>query len=123
MLISMARTYHRERERSTPRVQEMSFLQLLAGVLAPILVGVITKASWPGSIKAAILLAVTAATSVVDQAIQAGGFGAMDWRTAVIGAVVTWVVAVAAHHGLLRPTGVADWAQRHGVRDRDDLAA
>lgn len=95
-----------------------SLLSLVIQVVLPLLVGLLTKASWSAGLKALLLLALTAVNEFVTMWYKAAeGMQAFDWRVALLNVIVGFVVAVAAHFGLWRPTGATDAAQRTMVRD------
>lgn len=91
------------------------WLTLVATVLLPILVGVVTKASTSGGVKAVLLLALSAVTSLVS------GLLAVDGKTdigpLVTTTVTTFVIAVAVHYGFWKPTTVTDSAQAFLIKD------
>lgn len=88
------------------------FLSLVATVLLPILVGLVTQRSWSSGLKAVLLLLLAAVKTFVEAAIAASNDSVpfMIWPV-LINVAVTFVIAVAVHFGLWRPTGVADRAQ------------
>lgn len=81
-------------------------LTLLAGVVIPLLVGLLAKARAHPGLKALLNAALTAAAGALTLPgpFTARGFAAA-WAT-------TWVVSVATYYGILRPTGVAGAVQR-----------
>lgn len=82
---------------------------LLTAFVLPVLVGLVTtRVTHPGT-KAVILLALSAADSfIVELAAGTPGWNATN---ALIITAVNFVVAVATHFGLWKPTGVARRAQ------------
>ena len=101
-------------------MDQLELLTLAVGFAAPVLVGLVTKGSWPASLKAVLLLAISGAVGVLSAAIDAGGFGpSFDAETVAFNAAVAWVIGVATHFGLYKPAGIADAAQRALVTDRD----
>ena len=82
-------------------------LAVIVGVLLPILVAFVTKQSTLGKYKAVILLALSGISSVLFAWHDAAANNT-DWdaKNVVLGAIVTFVIAVAAHAGLWKPTEV-----------------
>lgn len=80
---------------------------LIAGVVIPILVGVLAKAGAPSGLKAILNAALTAAAGVLAQVIP----GAFHWRTFFLAWAATWVVSVATHFGFYKPVGVTGAVQ------------
>ncbi|MFI6512964.1 hypothetical protein ACIBCT_35645 [Streptosporangium sp. NPDC050855] len=105
----------------------MYTVQLLTVVLStilPVLVGLVTKASWGGGVRAVLLALLSVTGGFVSAALDAVNANvAFDWKSALITAFTAFVGAVATHFGLWSPTGVADWAKSKLVTDRFDLAA
>ncbi|MFC9341504.1 hypothetical protein ACFT0G_35820 [Streptomyces sp. NPDC057020] len=82
---------------------------LLLSFVLPVLVGLVTtRVTGPGT-KAVILLALAAADSFVTELAA----GAPGWHAgnALVLTAVNFVIAVASHFGLWKPTGVAHRAQ------------
>jgi hypothetical protein len=99
-------------------MDQLQWLTLIVGTAAPVLVGLTTKASWSPSLKAVLLLTISAVTGFLSAAIAASGFGpGFDWQTAAVNAAVAWVIAVATHYGLYKPTGVTTATQRTLIKD------
>lgn len=94
-----------------------AFVGLLLSFALPLLVGVVTKASWPASLKAVLLLLFQAVTQflVAWQAVPPGV--SVDWKGWLYAVLIGFVMSVAAHFGLWKPTGVSDTAQRTLVND------
>jgi small basic protein len=98
----------------------------LAGVLAllvqfvlPLIVGLVTRPSTPGRVQAVLLLALTAVTQFLTEwldNVRAEDAGAFDWRTVAWNIVLGFVIAVATHYGLWRPTGATSKALAVGAR-------
>lgn len=98
----------------------------LAGVLAlllqfvlPLIVGLVTRPTTPGRVQAVLLLGLTAVaqflTEWLDVARSEDG-GAFDWRTVAWNVVLGFVIAVATHYGLWKPTGASARALAVGAR-------
>lgn len=100
-------------------------ISLLIGFVLPLIVGYVTKASWPDGIRAVLLLALSAVSSFGSEflaTLNAGGpFDAAATLLTVLG---TFLAGVGAHFGLWKPTGASALALRSGVgRSGYDLAA
>src|SRR5690606_27437970 len=105
-------------------VYQIQVLTLTVGTVLPILVGLVTKASWGGGWRAVILAALSALGGVGSSALDAANAGVYwDWKMAAITAFNTWLIAVASHFGLWKPTGVSAAAKARLVKDKVDLAA
>lgn len=95
-----------------------SLVILAISALAPIVVGLITKSSTPSGIKAAALAGIAIAIGVGNGFLNTPAGTVWEWKTAVIGAGVAWVLAVATHYGLYKPTGVTAKIQATAIADR-----
>lgn len=91
-------------------------ISLLVGVVLPVLVGLVTKVTTSESTKAILLAALSAVSGFLSEYGAAVGAGTFNWFDALLTAITTFVVAVAMHYGLWKPTGVAARAQATGVR-------
>jgi hypothetical protein len=83
-------------------------LTLLVSVLLPILVGLVTTKVTSANVKALALLALSLVTSLVSAwilAVQSGT--AFDLWAALYTFGAVFLIAVASHFGLWKPTGVA----------------
>jgi len=87
---------------------------LLVGVVLPIVVGLVTKVTTSASTKAVALAFLAAVSGFVSEMLASGD--AFQWSTALITWAATFMVAVAVHFGLWKPTGAASAAQKVGVR-------
>ncbi|MFJ7748724.1 hypothetical protein ACIQXM_02065 [Arthrobacter sp. NPDC097144] len=86
-------------------------LQLILGVGLPVLVGLVTTRATSSGAKAVLLAALSVATSLLTElvgALQAGTI--YNLGLALVLGLGTFIVAVATHYGLLRPTGISDKA-------------
>jgi hypothetical protein len=84
----------------------------------PVVVGLVTKASWTSSLKAMLLLAFQGvAQFLVAWQVADSAHSAFDWRGWLMSVGVGFVMSVAAHFGLWKPTGVSDTAQMMLVND------
>ena len=96
-------------------------VQLLLAVVMPVLVGLVTTRVTSAGRKAWLLAALTLITSLLielGRAITAGT--TYDLGIALIAALPAFVVSVATHYGLLKPTGISAAAQSVGARHLAD---
>lgn len=85
----------------------LNLVTVLLAVLAPVLVGLVTTKVTASGWRA-VLLATLAAAIGVGAGFRDNPPGTVwDWRAAVLAAVTAWVIAVATHYGLWKPTGVS----------------
>ena len=98
----------------------LEILGPVVGILLPLLVGIITKASTTSAIKAILLAVLALVTNLVT-----GIFDALSTHTqydlgaALILALGTFIVSVAAHFGFFQPTGItADLQNKVGPTDQ-----
>ena len=96
---------------------------LFVSVLAPLLVGLVTKASTSSRVKALLLALISAIVGVAQGFLAAPPGVTWDWRVAVVNAVVSFIISVSAHFGLWKPTGATEVAQRSLIKDDVTLAA
>jgi hypothetical protein len=94
------------------------FFTVVAGALIPLVVGLLTKASWSSKAKAWILAVLSALAGFFNELAVAGGLDD-DYRfwTAVANAIVTFVVGVAVHYGFWKPVGTTAVVQSVLVKD------
>lgn len=94
---------------------------LAVTVIMPLAVGLVTKLSTSATVKSLLLVLFSLVNGVLSEALAAGdGF---DWTKAITQAVVAFVIAVAAHFGVWKPTGAAGKAQTALVKDKYTPAA
>lgn len=88
--------------------------------LLPLLVGLLTKAGWPTRTKAILLLALTAVTQFLVQlqdSLSGADGSRFDWQSVAYAIMIGFVVSVASHFGLWKPTGATLVAQMTLVND------
>jgi hypothetical protein len=98
-------------------------LTLVVSVLLPIIVGLVTTKVTSPTAKALLLLGLSLITSLVSAwilAVQSGN--AFDLWSALYTSGTVFIIAVASHFGLWRPTGVSAVAARHLVTAPTDPA-
>jgi hypothetical protein len=98
-------------------VTTADLVQTLVAVVLPILVGLVTKASTDARVKAILLALLSALSGVAQGFLQTPPGTTWDWQQAVLSAVTTFVIAVAAYYGLWKPTGVSEKAQATLIKD------
>ncbi|PPF39990.1 hypothetical protein [Pseudoclavibacter sp. AY1H1] len=99
-------------------------LQLVIGSLLPILVGLVTKASWSGGVKGVLLAALSFATSIASSLLNSAETGTpYDIGQGILLGFATFVTAVAVHYGILKGSGISAAAQASGVHDGPKHAA
>lgn len=84
----------------------------ILGTLIPILTGLLTKLTTPAWVKTVLTLLLSAVAGLINVSLVDGG-GAVISQSAVISAVLTFVVAVATYVGIWRPTGVTSSLVTH----------
>lgn len=87
---------------------------LLVGTVLPVLVGLVTRSSTSNGLKAILLAAFSAISGFATEVLESGDDFQMS--TALITALGTFLVGVATHFGLWKPTGVSAKAQEVGNR-------
>lgn len=90
---------------------------LLAGVILPVLVGLVTTRVTHGGVKAGLLAVLSVATNIFTELGESLiNETTYDLGTALVAGLGTFVIAVSTHYGLLKPTGVSAKAQSVGSR-------
>lgn len=93
----------------------IQFLTLLVSFLLPVLVGLVTKTTTSPGAKAVLLAALSLVAGVVSQALAAANEGVQfDLFASIYSFAGVFIVAVATHFGVWKPTGVAEKAQEVG---------
>lgn len=80
-------------------------VNVIVGVFIPILVGVVTKLHASRGLKAILNALLAAATGILSQTVVDAH---TNWRRIVVSIAVTWIMSVATHYGLWKPTGATD---------------
>ena len=91
------------------------WLNIVVSLILPLIVGLLTKQSWNRNLKAVLLLAVAAISAGLTDLITAGSLE--GWKLLLEQTAINWLVAVATHFHLWRPTGVATKVAEIGVAD------
>ncbi|WP_264032188.1 hypothetical protein [Cellulosimicrobium sp. SH8] len=90
-------------------------VQILVAIVLPVLVGLVTTRVTSGAAKAWLLAALSLVTSLLVELGRAVAQGVTyDFGVALLAAIPAFVVSVATHYGLWKPTGVTDKVQAVG---------
>lgn len=81
----------------------LELLSLAVGVVLSALTALVTHEKAPAALKATVLLALSAASSVILPATQSGEF---HWKPVLLTWATTFFIAVGTHFGFLKPIGV-----------------
>lgn len=88
-------------------------LQLVLGVVLPVLVGLVTTRATSAGRKGVLLAGLAVVTSLLTELVAALQAGTVyNLGLALLLGLGTFIVAVATHFGLLKPTGVSTAAQQ-----------
>jgi hypothetical protein len=99
-------------------IDQIPLLALLIQVGLPLLVGLVTKASWSPGWKATLLLALTAVNQYLVTWLGAiDKHQAFDWKGYLVTVIIGFVISVGSHFGLLKPTGATEAVQNTLVKD------
>lgn len=95
-------------------LQTVQVLSLLIGVGLPIAVAFVTKSTTSPSTKSILLATFAALSGIATTAVN--DIHHFDVFQAVLTALTTFVVAVATHYGLWKPTGVSAKVNSVGIK-------
>jgi len=106
-------------------LDSISVVALLVSVVIPLLVGVVTKAEGTSdAVKSLTLTGLSILAGIGQEYVDTlNNGGSFDLANAAGAAVVTFVIAVAAYYGVLKPTKVAAYGNTNVGRKDVDLAA
>jgi peptidoglycan/LPS O-acetylase OafA/YrhL len=91
-------------------VTEFQLVTFIAGVVLPIVAGVVTRYQASSRTRSLMLLALSFISGILNSWLVApSGF---DWSQATFNALTQFVVGVAVLYGLWKPTGVSEAAKR-----------
>lgn len=93
-------------------MDKAGFLAFVLVFGMPVLVGLVTTRVTSSAWKAWLLLILSAVAQFVANLAQPGPF---SWKEAAWSAVISFLMSVAVHFGLWKPTGVADAAADIGI--------
>lgn len=83
-------------------------LNVLIATVFPLLVGVVTKATSSGRLKAILLATISLASGIASQLLAALTAGAtFDLFAALITGLAAWLIAIGIYEGFWKPTGAA----------------
>lgn len=86
-----------------------SIISLFVGIILPVLVAAVTKSTATAAMKSVLLVAGSVISAFLAELLGAlNAHAAFGWQAAAITALGTFVVGVASHYGLWKPTGTAD---------------
>lgn len=95
----------------------LAVVQLCIAVVLPVLVGLVTTRVTSSGAKATLLAALSLLSSLLVELARALSDGVTyDLGVALVAALPAFVVSVATHYGLWKPTGVTDRVQVVGLR-------
>lgn len=95
----------------------VQILTLLAGVILPVIVGLVTKHVTAAGVKAALLAGLSVGINLITEVANAMSTGTnYNLGEALVAGLGTFVIGVALHYGLWKPTGVSDAALSVGER-------
>lgn len=97
-------------------------ISLLISFVIPLLVGLVTKWSTNPTLKALLLLLFASVNALLTQIlVNLNDHAAFSWKVLLLNAVLNFVVAVAAHFGLWKPTNTTAKAQSSLVKDKPPI--
>ena len=92
-------------------------LQLVVAVLLPLLVGLVTKVTTAPGTKALLLLTLSLVAGVLGDLLYALEAGvSIDLFKVILFWIGTFITGVAAHYGLMKPTGASSAVAEIGVK-------
>ena len=89
---------------------EVSTLNLLVGLMIPLLVGLVTKEVTSSGIKGLLNALLSAVAGVLTVVIDNGGSWAFTQDMITVG-VNTFLISIAAYYGVYKPTGASQKVQ------------
>lgn len=96
-------------------------LSLVASTVFPLLVGLVTKRTTDPGIKATLLAGLAVLSQLLVELAEALQHGTnYNLGTALVLGLVSFLIAVGTHYGLLKPTGLTDKAQAAITADSAD---
>lgn len=94
-------------------------LSLCASTVFPLLVGLVTKRTSDRRLKAVLLVLLAVLSQILVELAEALQKGSeYNLGQALVMGLVSFVIAVGTHYGLLEPTGLTEKAQKTLVKDR-----
>lgn len=86
---------------------DMTLFALVAGVIIPLLVGLLTKLNAPSGVKAVLNFGLSAAAGLLATTTEID----FEWQPFLINWGFTWAISIATYYGLWRPTTVSTEVQ------------
>lgn len=97
--------------------QLVILINFVIAIVFPLLVGLFTKLSTSDTVKAIALATISILSGLLSQFVAALATDQpFNWFVAVMAALGAWVIAVASHFGVWKPTGASAAAQRALVK-------
>lgn len=81
-------------------------VEIIVGVLLPLVVGLVTKLTASPPVKSFLLLVLSLVGSTISNAIVSDGTAVFS-QDMIVQIVTTWVIAIASYYGLWRPSGTS----------------
>lgn len=102
-------------------VTELSWpflISFMISFILPLLVGLVTKWSTNPALKSVLLLLLSTVTAFLTELLtHVNNQDTFSWKLLVLNAIFNFVIAVAAHFGLWKPTNVTAKVQSSLVKD------
>lgn len=83
-------------------------LNTVVAAVLPLLVGLVTTRATSPAVRAVLLLVLSFVQTLIGQVLAAIPTGQFDWFTWLITGIGSFVVGVAVHFGLWKPSGTSD---------------
>lgn len=100
---------------TTVTFQAPEAISFVLGTILPLLVGLVTKKETNSTTKVALLGLLSLVSSFLTALLTAEQLGTpFNIWNLIFGVVGTWVVGIATHQGVWKPTGAADVVQAVG---------
>ena len=99
-------------------VTTQQIVTMLIGVVAPLVVGLVTRASTSSDAKAILLAAIAALTGIGQGFVDNPPGVVWDWQNAVFYAISAFIVAVGMHYGLYKNTPITKVVQGNFIKDK-----
>jgi small basic protein len=97
---------------------EILIVSMLVGVVIPVLIALVTTKAMSAGLKAILLALLSALAGFVTEWLASPDD--FNWQIAVLTWFQTFIIAVATHFGLWKPTGVTQRAQEIGVTSKEE---
>lgn len=94
-----------------------SLVMILVSVIAPLVVALVTKASWSPATRSVVLLAISACVGFANGFLAAPPGMTWDWKVALVNTLISFVIAVATYFGLWKSTPLPAALLDRGIKD------